>query len=206
MAAGAGPVKAAAFLDRDGVINIDRGYVFRREDFEFVPGTLDAARELKSMGLALVVVTNQSGIARGYYGPEQFHALTDWMKETFAAHGAALDGVYFCPHHPSEGEAPYRQDCNCRKPAPGLLLDAARDLDIDVRRSALFGDKASDLQAALAAGVPYRVLLGTDGREQPDHVVPEGLATDRFRSLADAVRSDAMRALLARLPHEQAAA
>ncbi len=149
-----GTVKAAAFLDRDGVINIDRGYVFRREDFEFVPGTLDAARELKSMGLALVVVTNQSGIARGYYGPEQFHALTDWMKETFAAHGAALDGVYFCPHHPTEGEAPYRQPCQCRKPAPGLLLDAARDLDIDLRRSVLFGDKASDLRAALAAGIP----------------------------------------------------
>ena len=199
-------MKAAAFLDRDGVVNVDRGYVFRREDFEFVPGTLDAARELKSMGLALVVVTNQSGIARGYYGPEQFHALTDWMKETFAAHGAALDGVYFCPHHPTEGEAPYRRNCNCRKPAPGLLLDAARDLDIDVRRSVLFGDKASDLQAALAAGIPNRVLLGTDGREEPDHVFPGGLATERFRSLADAVRSDPMRALLARLAHEQAAA
>jgi D-glycero-D-manno-heptose 1,7-bisphosphate phosphatase len=199
-------VKAAAFLDRDGVVNVDRGYVFRREDFEFVTGTLDAAHELKSMGLALVVVTNQSGIARGYYGPEQFHALTDWMKETFAAHGAALDGVYFCPHHPTEGEAPYRRNCNCRKPAPGLLLDAVRDLDIDVRRSVLFGDKASDLQAALAAGIPNRVLLGTDGREEPDHVFPGGLATERFRSLADAVRSDAMRALLARLPHEPAAA
>ena len=199
-------MKAAAFLDRDGVVNVDRGYVFRREDFEFVPGTLDAARELKSMGLALVVVTNQSGIARGFYDPGQFHALTDWMNETFAAHGAALDGVYFCPHHPTEGEAPYRRSCNCRKPAPGLLLDAVRDLDIDVRRSVLFGDKASDLQAALAAGIPNRVLLGTDGREEPDHVFPGGLATERFRSLADAMRSDSMRALLARLPQEQAAA
>jgi D-glycero-D-manno-heptose 1,7-bisphosphate phosphatase len=199
-------VKAAAFLDRDGVINIDRGYVFRREDFEFVPGTLAAARELKAMGLALVVVTNQSGIARGFYGPEQFHALTDWMKETFAAHGAALDGVYFCPHHPTEGEAPYRQPCHCRKPAPGLLLDAARDLDIDLRRSVLFGDKASDLRAALAAGIPNRVLLGTDGREEPDHVFPGGLATERFRSLTDAVRSDAMRALLSQLSGAQATA
>jgi D-glycero-D-manno-heptose 1,7-bisphosphate phosphatase len=206
MAAGAGTVKAAAFLDRDGVINIDRGYVFRREDFEFVPGTLEAARELKSMGLALVVVTNQSGIARGYYGPEHFLALTDWMKEAFAAHGAALDGVYFCPHHPTEGEAPYRKACQCRKPAPGMLLDAARDLDLDVRRSVLFGDKASDLQAALAAGISNRVLLGTDGREEPDDVFPGGLATERFRSLADAVRSDPMRALLAGSAHEQAAA
>jgi D-glycero-D-manno-heptose 1,7-bisphosphate phosphatase len=158
------------------------------------------------MGLALVVVTNQSGIARGYYRPDQFEALTEWMKQAFAAHGAALDGVYFCPHHPTEGEAPYRRSCNCRKPAPGLLLDAARDLDIDVRRSVLFGDKASDLQAALAAGIRNRVLLGTDGRKEPCDVFPGGLATERFRSLADAVRSDAMRALLSRLPHEQAAA
>jgi D-glycero-D-manno-heptose 1,7-bisphosphate phosphatase len=87
-----------------------------------------------------------------------------------------------------------------------LLLDAVRDLGINVRRSVLFGDKASDLQAALAAGIPNRVLLGTDGREEPDHVFPGGLATERFRSLADAVRSDPMRALLARLAQEQAAA
>jgi D-glycero-D-manno-heptose 1,7-bisphosphate phosphatase len=206
MAAGTGTVKAAAFLDRDGVINIDRGYVFRREDFEFVPGTLDAARQLKSMGLALVVVTNQSGIARGYYGLEQFHALTAWMKETFAAHGAQLDGVYFCPHHPTEGDAPYRQACDCRKPAPGLLLDAARDLDLDLKRSVLFGDKVSDLQAGFAASVPNRVLLGTDGRAQPDQAATDGLATECFRSLADAVRSEAMRALLARLPQQPAAA
>jgi D-glycero-D-manno-heptose 1,7-bisphosphate phosphatase len=199
-------VKAAAFLDRDGVVNVDRGYVFRREDFEFVPGTLAAARELKSMGLALVIVTNQSGIARGYYGPEQFHALTDWMKETFAAHGAALDGVYFCPHHPTEGEAPYRQACQCRKPAPGLFIDAARDLGLDLTRSVLFGDKASDLQAALAAGIPHRVLLGTDGREEPSDVFPGGLATDRFRSLADAVRSEDLRGLLSQLPREKVTA
>jgi D-glycero-D-manno-heptose 1,7-bisphosphate phosphatase len=199
-------VKAAAFLDRDGVVNLDRGYVFRREDFEFVPGTLDAARALKSMGFALVVVTNQSGIARGYYSPEQYHALTEWMKQQFAAHGAPLDGVYFCPHHPTEGEAPYRQACRCRKPAPGLLLDAERELGLDLRRSVLFGDKASDLQAALAAGIPHRVLLGTDGREEPEDLFPGGLATERFRSLADAVRSDAMRAILARLPLEQTTA
>lgn len=182
-------MKAAAFLDRDGVVNIDRGYVFRATDFEFVPGTLDAARTLKELGLALVVVTNQSGIARGYYGVEQFNELTEWMKQQFAAHGAALDGVYYCPHHPIDGPAPYRQDCGCRKPAPGMLLDAARDLGIDLSSSVLFGDKASDLQAALAAGIPNRVLLGTDGHDQPADPVPRGLATERYRSLADAVSS-----------------
>jgi D-glycero-D-manno-heptose 1,7-bisphosphate phosphatase len=193
-------VKAAAFLDRDGVVNLDRGYVFRAADFEFVPGTLDAARELRSMGLALVIVTNQSGIARGYYDVEQYHALTEWMKQVFAVHGAPLDGVYFCPHHASEGSPPYRQQCNCRKPAPGLLLDAARDLGLDLQRSVLFGDKATDLQAALAAGIPHRVLLGTDGREEPADLPSDGdLATARYRSLAEAVAARPMRTMLARL-------
>lgn len=197
-------MRAAAFIDRDGVVNLDRGYVFRAADFEFVPGTLDAARELRELGFALVVVTNQSGIARGYYSVEQFAELTDWMREQFAANGAPLDGVYYCPHHPSAGEAPYRQVCRCRKPEPGLLLDAARDLDLDLGRSVMFGDKVSDLQAALSAGIPHRVLLGTDGREMPAEVFPGGLATERHRSLADAVRAKASRTLLASLGAAQA--
>lgn len=196
-------MRAAAFLDRDGVVNVDRDYVFRQQDFQFVPGTLDAARELKDLGLALVVVTNQSGIARGYYGVDEFEALTDWMREQFASHGAALDGVYYCPHHPSAGSPPYRQVCRCRKPQPGLLFDAARDLGLDLARSVLFGDKVSDLQSALAAGIPHRILLGKDGRELPADVFPGGLATARYRSLADAVRSAPMRALLTQLASTQ---
>jgi D-glycero-D-manno-heptose 1,7-bisphosphate phosphatase len=196
-------VRAAAFLDRDGVVNVDRDYVFRQQDFEFVPGTLDAARELRGFGLALVVVTNQSGIARGFYGVDEFEALTGWMREQFASHGAALDGVYYCPHHPSEGSPPYRQVCRCRKPQPGLLLDAARDLGLDLAHSVLFGDKVSDLQSALAAGIPHRILLGKDGRELPADVFPGGLATARYRSLADAVQSPSMRTLLTQLASTQ---
>jgi D-glycero-D-manno-heptose 1,7-bisphosphate phosphatase len=203
MAAGKSAMRSAVFLDRDGVVNLDRGYVYRPADFEFVPGALEAARALKQMGLALVVVTNQSGIARGYYDVEQFKTLTEWMTRQFAEHGAPLDGVYFCPHHPSEGPAPYRRACLCRKPEPGLLLDAARDLDLDLSRSVLFGDKASDLQAALAAGIPHRVLLGTDGLDAPGDVFPGGLATYRCRSLADAVHSPTMQAVLANLDATQ---
>jgi D-glycero-D-manno-heptose 1,7-bisphosphate phosphatase len=195
-------MRPAAFLDRDGVVNLDRGYVFRAGDFEFVPGTLDAARALKELGFALVVITNQSGIARGYYGLEQFNELTGWMRQQFAESGAPLDGVYYCPHHPTEGMPPYRQACRCRKPEPGLLFDAARDLDLDLGRSVLFGDKVSDLQAALAAGIPHRILLGTDGRDMPADVFPGGLATGRHRSLAEAVRADSAR--LARLGGMQA--
>lgn len=191
-------MRPGAFLDRDGVVNIDRGYVYRPADFEFVPGTLDAARMLKQLGFALVIITNQSGIARGLYSEHEYAALTDWIAERFAKHGAALDGVYHCPHHPSEGIAPYVQACRCRKPAPGLILDAAEELGIDLGRSVLFGDKQSDLDAAAAAGITHRVLLGTDGRELPREESDQ-LATARFRSLADAVQSPPLHALLLRL-------
>ncbi len=188
--------RRAAFLDRDGVINVDHGYVVRIEDFEFVAGTLDACRTLAQRGFALVVITNQSGIGRGLYTEADYQTLTAWMRAQFAAAGAPLAGVYHCPHHPTEASGAYRIECDCRKPAPGMLLHAAADLNLDLDRSVLFGDRRSDLQAAFTAGVPYRVLLGTDGVQDP--IADDGgFATARFRSLADAVRSDELRALTA---------
>lgn len=188
--------RRAAFLDRDGVINVDLGYVVRQADFRFVPGVLEAARTLAERGFALVVITNQSGIARGLYTADDFHRLTRWMRERFAEAGAPLAGVYFCPHHPTEGQGAYRVNCTCRKPAPGMLLAAAHELGLDLSRSVLFGDRRSDLEAAYAAGVPQRVLLGTDGRGEPDDNEDGGLATARFRSLADAVNSPQLAASL----------
>ena len=111
-------MKKAAFLDRDGVINIDRAYVHKIDDFEWIPGVLGAARRLRDAGFSLVVVTNQSGIGRGYYSEEDFDRLTDWMKARFAEAGAPLAGVYFCPHHPEKALDKYRIDCGCRKPRP----------------------------------------------------------------------------------------
>ncbi len=182
-----GSPQAAAFLDRDGVINIDHGYTVRVEDFDFVPGTLQACRALAEAGYALVVVTNQSGIGRGLYTEQDFRTLTDWMRARFIKAGAPLAGVYFCPHHPLEAQGPYRRECNCRKPAPGMLLDAAHELSLDLSRSILFGDRASDLQAARAAGVPQRILLGTDGVKPPADLSDPTLATARFSSLQHAV-------------------
>lgn len=176
----------AAFLDRDGVINIDRGYVVRRGDFQFVPGVLDAARRLRDMGFLLVVASNQSGIGRGLYSEAEFNALTTWMRDEFLAAGAPLAGVYFCPHHPTEALGEYRRSCGCRKPAPGMLHAAARDLGIDLHSSAMFGDKDSDLEAARAAGVSIRVLLGTDAREVPAMPSAPGLASAAFRGLLEA--------------------
>jgi D-glycero-D-manno-heptose 1,7-bisphosphate phosphatase len=193
-------LRRAALLDRDGVINIDRGYVFRREDFEFIGGTLAACAQLHRLGLALVVVTNQSGIGRGLYTEEDYRRLSGWMSDEFAAAGAPLAGAYHCPHHPQALLAEYRRACDCRKPAPGMLFAAARELSLDLSRSVLFGDKASDIEAAAAAGVPQRVLLGTDGRALPPaDLAPR--ATARFASLAEAVASGLLRAALAEDAH-----
>lgn len=187
MSAGTGNVRRAAFLDRDGVINLDRGYVYRREQFDFVPGMLEAARRLHALGFLLVVASNQSGIGRGLYGEEEFNKLTAWMEDEFQAAGAPLAAVYFCPHHPTEARGEYRRSCDCRKPSPGMLLTAARDLKVDLTQSVMFGDKASDLQAARDAGVPHRVLLSTDARGAPSLPEIPGLATAAFRGLLDAM-------------------
>jgi D-glycero-D-manno-heptose 1,7-bisphosphate phosphatase len=136
----------AVFLDRDGVINVDRGYVHRIEDFEFVPGIPFMLRELQLDGWRLVVVTNQSGIGRGLFTEDDYERVTQHMREQLAAHGVRLDGVYHCPHAPEQG-------CGCRKPAPGMLLRAAASLGLDLSRSVLVGDKESDMQAAHAAGL-----------------------------------------------------
>jgi len=183
--------RRAAFLDRDGVVNLDRDYVHRREDFVFVPGALEGARELHRRGFMLIVITNQSGIGRGLYTEAQFHELTDWMRSEFAIAGAPLEGVYYCPHHPIEANGAYRMHCECRKPAPGMLLDAAREHRIALGQSVLFGDRETDLEAARAAGVPIRVLLGTDGREVPAPGSAMGLATARFRNLLEAAAETA---------------
>lgn len=189
-------MRKAAFLDRDGVINVDPGYVHRVEDFEFVAGTLEACRELFRRGWLLVVATNQSGIGRGLYTVEQFDQVTEWMRTQFERAGAPLAGVYYCPHHPTDAIDGFQVRCDCRKPQPGMLLAAARDLSLELAQSLMFGDKCEDLQAAQAAGVVHRVLLGKDGRSRPRDDCAPGLATARFASLRDAVTSSELAPIL----------
>jgi D-glycero-D-manno-heptose 1,7-bisphosphate phosphatase len=153
------PKRKAAFLDRDGVINVDHGYVSSPEQFEFIDGVFDACRHLQQQGYLLIVVTNQSGIGRGYYNEQQFHSLTDWMKAQFESHGVTLTDVFFCPHHPVNANPPYQIDCDCRKPAPGMLLQAIEKYQIDPNQSLMLGDKKADMQAAKAAGVGRKVLV-----------------------------------------------
>jgi D-glycero-D-manno-heptose 1,7-bisphosphate phosphatase len=152
--------RAALFLDRDGVMIEDRGYVHRMEDVAYVPGIVDLVRAARDAGLAVVVVTNQSGIARGLFDAATYERFTAALTRDLARRGALVDAVYHCPHHPTEGAPPLRRACACRKPAPGLILRAARDLDLCLARSLLVGDSARDVEAARRAGIGRAILLG----------------------------------------------
>ncbi|AFP85784.1 D,D-heptose 1,7-bisphosphate phosphatase [secondary endosymbiont of Heteropsylla cubana] len=150
---------SAIFLDRDGTINYDKGYVHKVEDFHFFDGVIDAMRELKTMGFALVIVTNQSGLARGFFKKDQLISLIKWINWSLLDYRIDLDGHYFCPHHPLGIIKELRKKCNCRKPKPGMLLTAQRHLHIDMTTSYMVGDKIEDMLAAKAAKVNMRVLV-----------------------------------------------
>ena len=176
----------AAFIDRDGVINEDRAYVYRPDDFQFIPGSIAALRALREAGFALVVITNQSGIARGLFTEAQYLEGQTYLREQLSAAGVTLDSIQYCPHLPEAPVARYRQDCDCRKPRPGMILTAARQLDIDVSRSILIGDRTADVLAGRAAGVG-RCFLVRSG--QP--LTPEDpqLADGVYADLAQCVAS-----------------
>jgi D-glycero-D-manno-heptose 1,7-bisphosphate phosphatase len=184
--------RRAAFIDRDGVLNEDRGYVSRAEDFHWLPGVVPALARLQGAGYALVVVTNQSGIARGFYTQADFETLTAHMREQLRAAGVTLDAVEWCPHLPTAAVPAYRMDCDCRKPKPGMIMRAAQALTLDLTASCLFGDKASDIAAGRAAGVGRCWLIGdapalescdADGASpslgQAVHTLLAGCQTDR---------------------------
>jgi D-glycero-D-manno-heptose 1,7-bisphosphate phosphatase len=159
-------LRRAAFIDRDGVLNEDHGYVSRAEDFHWLPGAIGALARLQAAGYALVVVTNQSGIARGYYTEADFRRLTAHMRTELAAAGVALAAVQFCPHLPDAELPAYRIDCNCRKPRPGMILQAAQALGLDLPASCLFGDKPGDIRAGRAAGVGRCWFIGENAALQ----------------------------------------
>jgi D-glycero-D-manno-heptose 1,7-bisphosphate phosphatase len=176
-------LRKAAFLDRDGVINKDKAYVFRWEDFEFVPGAIEGMRRMQQAGYALVVVSNQSGLARGYYTEDQYQTLTYRLRQELVAQGVTLDGVYHCPHHPEGTVAHLSMDCNCRKPAPGMILQAVQELKLSLADSLLVGDKPGDIQAARATGVGHVYLVDSDN---PESVAKGQVTADgHYASLLD---------------------
>ncbi|OQY30004.1 MAG: D-glycero-beta-D-manno-heptose-1,7-bisphosphate 7-phosphatase [Candidatus Cloacimonetes bacterium 4572_55] len=150
--------KKALILDRDGVININKGYVHRVEEFEFIPGIFTVCRAFVAAGYLVIVVTNQSGIGRGYYDDAQFHILTRYMLDRFAEQGAPIDQVYYCPHHPKFGIGSYQIDCACRKPKPGMIQQAQIDFRLDLSGSILIGDSERDIEAGINAGVGVTCL------------------------------------------------
>lgn len=134
----------AIFLDRDGTINVEKHYLYKIEDFEFMPGVVDALRELQRAGYLLIVITNQSGIARGYYTEEDFQKLNDWMVSTLREQGVTIADVYYCPHLQDAQIPEYRKDCNCRKPKLGMYQQAILDYNIQIGHSYAIGDKIRD--------------------------------------------------------------
>lgn len=151
--------RPALFLDRDGVVNREVSYLSRVEQVEWVPGMWELCAAARDAGFAIVVVTNQSGIARGMYSEQQFLELMEWMGAQFREHGLEMAAYYYCPHHPTEGVGEYKRECEDRKPGPGMLVRAAREHGIDLPRSMMVGDRCADVGAANAAGVGQVYLL-----------------------------------------------
>jgi D-glycero-D-manno-heptose 1,7-bisphosphate phosphatase len=173
----------ALFLDRDGVINVDYAYVHTVSNFHFVDGIFDLVCAARQANYLVVVVTNQAGIGRGHYTEDDFHALTNWMKEQFLERGGKIDGVYFCPYHAENGVGIYRKVSHWRKPEPGMLLQAAKDLDVDLARSIMIGDKDSDMQAASRAGIEVRCHFVANNKRE----VASCFATNTISSLLEAI-------------------
>ena len=181
--------RPAVFIDRDGTLTEEVGYVNHPSRLRLLPRSAEAIRRLNEAGIPAVVATNQAGIARGYFSEDVMHAVHERLVEQLKDAGAHLDGLYVCPHHPTEGVAPFRADCDCRKPKPGLLVRAARDLDLDLSRSLMVGDKASDLLVAGPVGARAILVLTGYGRGEWEYrrahfaVTPDHVAAD----LLDAV-------------------
>jgi len=148
-----GRKRGAVFFDRDGVLNLDHGYTHRWDQFEWTPGAIEAIRAVNDRGLFAFVVTNQSGVARGYYDEPAIETLHGKMRAALAERGAHVDDVRYCPHHPDGVVEAYAKACDWRKPGPGMILDLAKRWPVDLGASWLIGDNLSDLQAAEAAGV-----------------------------------------------------
>ena len=159
----------AVFIDRDGTISEEVGYINHVSRFRLFPYSAAALKQLHDNGYLAIVITNQAGVARGYFSEEMVQAIHQQMTNDLESSGARVDAIYYCAHHPTVGEPPYQLDCDCRKPKPGLLLRAARDYDIDLANSWMVGDRYSDIELAANAGVKSALVLSGYGRGEWEH-------------------------------------
>lgn len=160
----------AIFLDRDGTINVEKDYLYRIEDFEFLPGVIEALKALQSAGFKLIIITNQSGIARGYYSEEDFQKLNAWMIEELLTHGIEIAAVYYCPHHPDAKIEKYKEDCSCRKPKLGMYEQAIKDFDINLEGSYAIGDKIRDCSICETTPCQGILIAENENKEVVDAV------------------------------------
>jgi D,D-heptose 1,7-bisphosphate phosphatase len=175
-------MRKCVFLDRDGNINIEKDYLYKVDDFEFEPGALEAIKIFKELGYLVVVVTNQSGVARGYYTEEDVQILHSFLQKKSLEAGGGVDAFYYCPHHPEKGLGDYNKKCDCRKPGPGMFLEAKQDLDIDFNKSLVVGDKLSDVNAGENLGM--RGILVRTGHGKKEEF-KAGVTTEVYDSLYD---------------------
>jgi D-glycero-D-manno-heptose 1,7-bisphosphate phosphatase len=183
-------MRPAVFLDRDGTLIEERNYLDRLDLIAPVPGVAGALARLRDAGFALVLVSNQAGVARGYFDESFVRAAHEHLAALFARDGIVLDGYYYCPHHPEGVVEGYRRECRCRKPAPGMVEDAARDLDLDVARSFVIGDKWLDVELARnagARGILVRTGYGADSEAEPPHGVQPFAIVDTLADAADVI-------------------
>lgn len=184
-------MRRAVFIDRDGTISEEVGYINHASRFRLFPYAAAAIRHLNENGWLAIVTTNQAGVARGYFAEEMIHDVHERMRTGLEGEGARLDAIYYCAHHPSVGRPPYRTECDCRKPKPGLIARAAADFDIDLAASWVVGDRYSDIELARNAGVKSMFVMSGYGRgewehqragwtRQPDQVAEDLLAAVRF--------------------------
>ncbi len=158
----------AVFVDRDGTINVDVDFLSSPSQLQLIPRSAKAIKELNDLGVPVVVITNQSGIARGLYSEDELHRVHSAMDEMLKQYGATITAYYYCPHHPTDGIAPYLKDCECRKPKPGMMLRAKKKFGFDLKRSFIVGDKCIDIQAGKSVGaVAIQVSTGY-GVEEKD--------------------------------------
>ncbi|WP_047382998.1 D-glycero-beta-D-manno-heptose 1,7-bisphosphate 7-phosphatase [Cetobacterium sp. ZWU0022] len=168
-------MRKVIFLDRDGTINIEKSYLHKWEDFEFEINVIEGLKALKSLGYEFIVVTNQSGIARGYYTEEDLKTLNSEMVKKLNEYDIDILECYYCPHHPEKGLEEYKKSCDCRKPNPGMLLEGIKKYNIDVKNSFMIGDKKSDLEAGKNAGLKSILILTGYGKKVEKEVESEYL-------------------------------
>jgi D-glycero-D-manno-heptose 1,7-bisphosphate phosphatase len=182
--------RRAVFLDRDGTVNVEVHYLAQPEQLELLPTVAETISKLNSLGIAVVVITNQAGVARGYFPEHRLEAVHQRLREMLGERDANVDGIYYCPHHPTAGLGAYRTVCNCRKPMPGMLNKAAQDLGLDLTRSLMIGDRDTDLQAGAKAGcltALVRTGYGEETNAALDHSQVRSIGT--FDTVADAVQA-----------------